>query len=194
VPFPVERVRAGVEQLAILHAKTWGAGNEKDPWLLEAMSLRHVILNMMGPEPWAGRFDGDSRPPVPAYLVDRERMIKAYKCLWNSTDPKFMCVLHVDSHIGNTFVTPPGEPGFLDFQGVHTGSAIHDVAYFIVGSLEIEERRQNEGSLSEHYLEKLHSAGGPKFSKDEAWFEYRKHDLHGFAGPSRRRLCSLGNQ
>jgi hypothetical protein len=178
----VTRVRTGVEELAILHAKTWGAKPEQFPWLKEGLSLREVILSMLGPEPWAGRFDDPAaKPPVPDYLVDRERVIRGFKTLWATTNEELRCVVHGDSHIGNTFITPAGEPGFLDWQGLHSYSALHDVTYFIVGALTVEDRRQNEVELFEHYLNTLHKAGGPKLDKDDIWDDYRKHHFHGFA-------------
>lgn len=176
-----DRVRAGVEQLAILHARTWGGKPEDFPWLNTAFSLRDVITSMLSQEEWDKRFLGDAKPPVPDYLVNRERIMAAYKTLWRTTDSKMNCILHGDAHIGNTCITPSGEPGFLDWQGIHAGSAIHDVAYFIVGSLSIEDRRKNEGELFQHYLDALYKMGGPKFEKEEVWDEYRKHNLHGFA-------------
>lgn len=180
-PWSVARVRAGVEQLAILHARTWGAIPEDFPWFDSTFSLRDVITSMMGKEEWNRQFLGDSKPDVPDHFVDRKRIISAFKTLWRTTDTKMKCIVHGDSHIGNTFITAAGEPGFLDWQGIHVGSAIHDVAYFIVGSLSIEDRRKNEVELFDHYLEILHQQGAPKFEREEVWEEYRKQNLHGFA-------------
>ncbi|KAB5536332.1 kinase-like domain-containing protein [Coniochaeta sp. 2T2.1] len=178
----VDRVRSGVEELANLHAKTWGAEQTDFPWLKEGLSLREVILSMLAPEPWAGRFDDPAaKPPVPGYLIDRERVIRAYKTLWATTNEKLRCIVHGDSHIGNAFITPAGDPGFLDWQGLHSYSALHDVSYFIVGALTVQDRRENEIELFQHYLNILHKAGGPKLEKDDVWEDYRKHHFHGFA-------------
>ncbi|KAL2022655.1 hypothetical protein VTK56DRAFT_4999 [Thermocarpiscus australiensis] len=180
--WPVERVRAGVEELATLHAKTWGAKQEDFPWLKDGLSLREVILSMMVESEWEKRyFDETAKPPVPDHMTDRERMIRAFKTLWATTNQHHLCVTHGDSHIGNTFITPAGEPGFLDWQGLHFNSFLHDVTYFIVGALTIEDRRANEVGLFEHYLAALHKAGGPKLEKEAVWDDYRKHHLHGFA-------------
>ena len=110
--WPVERVRAGVEELAALHAKTWGAKAEDFPWLKEGLSLREVILSMMVESEWAKRFfDEAARPPVPDHMTDHLGMIRAFKTLWATTNPAHMCVVHGDAHIGNTFITAAGEPG-----------------------------------------------------------------------------------
>lgn len=179
--WPVQRVRAGVEQLALLHARTWGKKPEDYPYLSTAFSLRDVITSMMSEPAWDSRFKGDARPPVPEHQADRKRIVGAFKTLWSTGDERLACLLHGDSHIGNTFITASDEPGFLDWQGVHFGSAIHDVAYFITGCLTVDDRRANEVELYQHYLDELHKAGGPKFTREEVWDEYRKQQLHGFA-------------
>lgn len=180
--WPVERVHAGVEELAILHARTWNATPKDFPWLKEGLSLREVILSLMVKPEWEKRFfDTTAKPPVPDHMTDRERMIRAFKTLWVTTNQDFVCVAHGDSHIGNTFITPTGEPGFLDWQGLHFNSFLHDLTYFVVGALTIEDRRAHEIELLVHYLAMLHKAGGPKLEKDAVWDDYRKHHLHGFA-------------
>ncbi|KAK4149765.1 hypothetical protein C8A00DRAFT_37642 [Chaetomidium leptoderma] len=180
--WPVERVRTGVEELAMLHAKTWGAKQDDFPWLKEGLSLREVILSLMSEPAWAARFfDEAAKPPVADDMTDRARMVRAFKTLWATTNQDHLCVAHGDSHIGNTFITAAGEPGFLDWQGLHFNSFLHDVTYFVVGTLTVEDRRAHEVELFEHYLGALHTAGGPKLEKEALWDDYRKHHLHGFA-------------
>lgn len=183
--WPVERVRAGVEQLAALHAKTWNATAERFPWLssdgpLGSSPIRNMLRAVFAPASWDARFAEGARPPVPDYMTDRERMTAAFERLWMRPDTKFSCVVHGDAHIGNTFITAAGEPGFIDWQGLHTCSAFHDVAYFVIGALDIEDRRQHEESIVSHYLATLSSRGGPELQWAEIWDDYRKHVLHGF--------------
>ncbi|KAH7137332.1 kinase-like domain-containing protein [Dactylonectria estremocensis] len=180
-PWSVDRVRAGVEQLATLHASTWGSKPEDFPWASETVSLRDAVLGLVSPGEWDKRFAGDAKPPVPEYMVDRERITATFQALWKPSNSRLNCLVHGDAHIGNTFISPAGEPGFLDWQVIHTGSAMHDVAYFIIGSLTIEERRNHEKELLKHYLDALHRGGAPKLQLDEVWDEYRKHAFHGFA-------------
>ncbi|KAM0417178.1 hypothetical protein ACHAPT_012815 [Fusarium lateritium] len=178
--WPVDRVRVGVEQLATLHAKTWGGELRDFPWLNREFSIRDIMRSLLLPASWEARFGGNGGPPVADDFADRERMVRAFETLWSSTDTKMNCIVHGDPHIGNTFITRTGEPGFLDWQCIYRGSAIHDVAYFVAGSLSIDDRRENEGQLFQHYLDILHQKGGPRFDKEELWDEYRKHTLHGF--------------
>lgn len=186
-PWEVTRVAAGLAQLAALHARTWGARAGDSPWLSEGFSMWQVVEAMMGEGEWEMRFGGGEGevlpPPVPRYLVDRERVLAAFRTLWREADPRLRCVVHGDPHVGNTFVTAAGEPGFLDFQGPHAGSAMHDVAYFLVGALPVEDRREHERGLVQGYLRALSAAGGPELTVDDVWTDYRRHRLHGFVWP-----------
>ena len=66
--------------------------------------------------------------------------------------------MHGDSHLANCFeyATPDGpRVGLLDFQGVHWSKGIHDVAYFLIHSLDPELLATNEDALIDHYLAEL---------------------------------------
>jgi hypothetical protein len=57
-----------------------------------------------------------------------------------------------------------------------------DVAYFLIGAIGIEDRRQHERDLIAGYLDSLkrHGVKAPP-SFDQAWLDYRRFALHGFA-------------
>ncbi|KAF5591049.1 aminoglycoside phosphotransferase [Fusarium pseudoanthophilum] len=150
----VERARMSVEQLATLHASTWGETGE-------AMSIKDAILGLLAPDEWDKRFAPDAKPPVPE--IQNEGIV------------------HGDAHIGNTFMSPAGEPGFLDWQVTQSASAMHDVAYFIGGALSIQDRRAHEKDLLQSYLDALKLAGGPELEIRDVWEEYRRQTFHGFA-------------
>lgn len=94
----------------------------------ETVSIGDAVVGLLAPEEWDKRFAPGARPLVPKLMEDRERMTAASKALWAS-DSKMKCIVHGDAHIGNTFISPTGEPGFLDWQASHAASALHDVAY-----------------------------------------------------------------
>ncbi|KAL7758964.1 hypothetical protein ACKLNR_011391 [Fusarium oxysporum f. sp. zingiberi] len=142
--WPVEGARMSVEQLATLHASTGGT-----------------------------QVKGFPLPPVPKFMEDRERMTAAFKALWAS-DSKMKCIVHGDAHIGNTFMSPTREPGFLDWQVIHAASALHDVTYFIGGSMLIQDRRAHEKDFLQSYLSTLKHTGGPKLGIEDVWEEYRR--------------------
>ncbi|RBQ81895.1 hypothetical protein FVER14953_21523 [Fusarium verticillioides] len=169
----VERARISVEQLATLHAGTWGDTGE-------AISIKDAILGLLAPDEWDKRFVLDARPPVPKFIEDRERMTATSKALWESGS-KMKCIVHGDAHIGITFMSSAGEPGFLDWQVTQSALAMHDVAYFIGGALSIKNRRTHERDLLQSYLGALKLAGGPGLEIEDVWEEYRRQTFHGFA-------------
>ena len=187
--WPVSRVEAGVKQLAALHAGTWGNKGEDLPSLSKALSMENAVKGLLSPEEWDKRFDPDTRPPVPVHLEDQERIMAAFETLWAS-ETKMNCLIHGFAHIGNTFISPTGEPGFLDWQVIHPGSAMTDVSYFIIGALSIDERRRHEKELLQVYLGALHGEGGPEIMLEDIWDEYRRQAFFGFgwavAGPMMR--------
>ncbi|KAI0595476.1 kinase-like domain-containing protein [Biscogniauxia sp. FL1348] len=171
--WPVARVLQGVEQLAALHAKTWGASPAAYPWATPGYEAALLAL--------VQDYDAIVRSPgrvaIPESLQSRERveaaMRKAYRC----KNPRFRCVVHGDAHIGNTYLAAAegGRPRFVDFQLVMVWSAFHDVAYFISGALSVADRRAHEWDIVDHYLATLHKLGGPSFSSqdEEVRTEYR---------------------
>ncbi|OTA55216.1 hypothetical protein K449DRAFT_388225 [Hypoxylon sp. EC38] len=176
--WPVERTMAGVEQLAGLHAGTWGIQVSDHPWASSDF-LDHLIFALCNR--WDDLVHAPHRPPIPEVLNDEKRIRAALAKHYGSRNPKFRCLTHGDTHIGNTYLMK-GEPRFLDWQSIQVASAFHDVAYFITGSLTVEDRRAHEMRILQHYLDALARFGGPSFSnKDEdVLVEYRKSMIAGY--------------
>ncbi|KAI2626746.1 kinase-like domain-containing protein [Hypoxylon sp. NC1633] len=176
-PWSIDRVEAGVEQLAALHASTWNASMQDYPWLTP--NYEEVMIGLTGN--WEQVVLGPGRPPVPNILKNKERTVAAMKKHFATKNPKFLCLIHGDPHPGNTFTDQDGKPSFLDWQTVHIGSAFHDLAYFVVGAFSIDDRRKHELSILSHYLEKLAQFGGPNLTTndEEVMVEYRKSMMAG---------------
>ncbi|XXH03326.1 hypothetical protein Hte_009724 [Hypoxylon texense] len=174
--WPVSRVLAGIEQLAALHAKTWGVKASDFPWLTSDYDL--AILSLM--ETYDAVVHSPGRPEIHDYLKSQERITATLKKHFASRNPKFQCLLHGDPHTGNTYLEN-GAPRFLDWQIIHIGSAFHDVAYFIGGALSVEDRRTHEWKIVDHYLTTLEKLGAPAFSskQEDVVQEYRKSFLAG---------------
>ncbi|KAF2970414.1 hypothetical protein GQX73_g3155 [Xylaria multiplex] len=175
--WPVYRVRQGVEQLAALHAKTWGVCPEDYPWLTS--DYDQAILTLM--QTYSAVVNGPDRPYVQEYLRDQDRVTAVLKKHYRSRNPKFQALLHGDAHLGNTYLDR-GAPRFLDWQMIHIGSAFHDVAYYITGALTIENRRAYEWKLIDHYLSVLAKFGvrkNLKSSDEDLRIEYKKSILAG---------------
>lgn len=174
----VDRVRSGLEQLAGLHAGTWGSTvSGENSWLTPA--YEHVMIGLT--MNWEAMVLGDDRPPIPESIRVRERTVAAMKKHFATKNPKYVAVLHGDPHSGNTFLDKAGKPYFLDWQTNHIGCAFHDVTYFMIGALSVEDRRAHEVELFNHYLQALAKAGGPSLSveDEELMKEYKKSTMCG---------------
>ncbi|KAI1632375.1 kinase-like domain-containing protein [Biscogniauxia mediterranea] len=169
--WPVARVLEGVEQLAALHAKTWGAEPADYPWATSSYEVALLALV----QHYGAIIHSPGRVAVPESLQSQARveaaMRKAYRC----QNPKFRCIVHGDAHIGNTYLGEGGRPRFVDFQLAMIWSAFHDVSYFASGALSVADRRAHEWEIVDHYLATLHKLGGPSFSSqdEEVRTEYR---------------------
>jgi aminoglycoside phosphotransferase (APT) family kinase protein len=63
--------------------------------------------------------------------------------------------VHGDPHIGNTYLLPSGEVGFLDWQVARRGNWSLDLGYFLQGALTLEDRRRSERDLLAEYRDSL---------------------------------------
>jgi hypothetical protein len=123
----------------------------------------------------------EGMPGIPEDLYDPARIKRAFQALWAVDDAGAQWLSHGDAHIGNTYtVVEDGTAGILDWQVACLAPPMYDVAYFIGGALDIEDRRGREQDLLKHYLGALAAAGGPGLDFDDAWLDYRRHAMHGF--------------
>ncbi|RGP78704.1 aminoglycoside phosphotransferase [Fusarium longipes] len=176
--WPIKRLKSGVEQLAGLHASTWGYSEVKYPWIVPTYEAMMMSLTKI----WDAQILGADRPPCPDIIKDsRKRTVAAPRKHFATKNPKFMSLIHGDPHTVNTYLDKAGNPRFLDWQTFHIGSPFHDLAYFIVGALLVEDRRAHKITIVEHHLEALAQFGGPSFSiKDEDVIkEYSKSMMSG---------------
>ena len=88
-------------------------------------------------------------------------------------------LLHGDAHVGNTYVLPDGEVGFLDWQVVRRGHWSHDLGYFVVGALTEDDRRAHERELVEEHRWALEVDEVDRPSAADAWLRYRATPAHG---------------
>jgi aminoglycoside phosphotransferase (APT) family kinase protein len=92
-----------------------------------------------------------------------------------------MTLLHGDAHIGNTYVLPNGDVGFLDWQVVRRGEWSQDAGYFLISALTEQDRRAHERYLLEEYRCRLDVPSGERPSAQVAWERYRATPAYGLA-------------
>ena len=116
---------------------------------------------------------------IPRVLHDRERLGKALRELKKLHKSGSFCLTHGDEHQGNLYIEPDGRPGFLDWQ-VKRAPWSQGVSYFLIGGLDIVDRRNWERGLLAHYLDCLAAGGVRPPSFEAAWLAYRRDVLYGF--------------
>lgn len=178
-PWPAAQVAAALEAMAQWHGPTWASPRSRFPWLPETCALRTAASWLLGEENWRRTLSEPFADQVPESLRDSALVKRTLFDLWARDDASVPCLAHLDPHVGNTYVGPDGEPRFLDWQVVNLAPGVDDVSYFIVGAMDIEERRQHEQDLVRQYLDALARCGGPRLDFHKYWEDYRRHQLHG---------------
>lgn len=190
-PITVQECASGLRTLAGLHAHYWpGNGHDEElPWLPRSMGgLAWYLTVRAGAQRGVpkARAAGLALPGTTGH-ADRVTALWRAHCRRAST-ATVRTVVHGDAHVGNTYLRPGGVVGLLDWQIVARGAWFFDTPYFLVGALEIADRRSAERDLLRHYLETLagHGAAAPTFER--AWAEHRRSSMYGLA----MWLCTLG--
>lgn len=171
----VDGVAKGLESLADLHASLWNSPRLEQQWLHRSMDTpvdTEQVLRMYN----YARINMDRavyREFLPDWLYETpERFAHAFDELAaidrESGGP--LCLVHGDSHQGNSFLRENGERVWLDWQLVRKGKPWRDVVYFMLGALTVEERRGNDRQLVSHYYDYLKARGVEGLdSPERAW-------------------------
>ncbi|MDA8317727.1 MAG: phosphotransferase [Actinomycetota bacterium] len=183
-PLSVDAVRNGLQGLAALHASYWerpmpAALGYLGYWrlgpILRAISVASLSRGLrLATE----HLEGEWCLPrdVGAGRLSRQfRRSAAITASWPRT------VLHGDPHLGNAYIAADGRTGFFDWQLTRLGHWSHDVGYFLVSALGVEDRRRHERELLAAYLDALGRAGVRPPSGASAWERYRGTPAFGLA-------------
>lgn len=179
--YTIDQLADALERMAGWHGRSWARrGIGGFDWLSVGSPLfRPVVDSFLTPPHWDRFIALEQTRAFNDALRDRKRVAQAVRALWALDDSGPLCLSHADPHPRNTYTLADGALRFLDWQTASLAPWADDVAYFLVGILDIEQRRHNEADLLRHYLSALAGAGGPRLSFDEAWTDYRRHHLHG---------------
>jgi hypothetical protein len=166
-----------VDELALLHARYWGA-----PALRAELSWtaqgRRLAFGAGGPfiQRAIDRFS-DEMPPAfrrvgELYVAHAPRIADLYE-----VGPQTLA--HGDPHFGNLFVDG-GRPGFYDWGMVMRRAGMWDVAYVLCNGLPAEIRRAHEYYWIAGYRDRLATAG-VQLGADEAWEQYRLFAMYAWS-------------
>jgi Ecdysteroid kinase-like family len=182
----VDGVARGLESLAVLHGALWGSPVlPAQAWLQTSMDTmvdteqvlrmyNYIALNLAKPSYQAF---------LPKWLYDTpELFVHAFDELaeFARTQPGPRCLVHGDSHQGNSFLRADGERVWHDWQLVRLGQPWRDITYFMLGALTIDERRASAAELIRHYREALMATGARDVpGQDTAWAHFRRWPVYG---------------
>jgi hypothetical protein len=177
-PLTVAQATNGVRGLGRLHGQFWGRRVERPEldWLEPFVPWDGM---QYAPLPAAlERLGADAPASVHALSIDDliENVWKPYiRTLIDSS----VTLLHGDAHVGNTYLLPNGDVGFLDWQVARRGNFALDLGYFLQGALTTEDRRNHERAILAEYRDALGLPDDELPSEDDVWLRYRASVAHG---------------
>ena len=180
-PMTVEQVAGGVRGLARMHSRYWGERLTSDPALAWVEPFVAFAGLEYAPLHIAHERLGETVAADILALSGTELFVDIWARYIGTLTTSPQTLLHGDPHIGNTYVLPDDEVGFLDWQMVRRGNWSLDLGYFLQGALTIEDRRQSERQLLEEYRGALELAPDEIPTAEEVWLRYRASVAHGLA-------------
>ena len=178
-PLDIDTARNVIRLLSAIHASYW---DDPRVMTLRSLGLRvgSKFMWMLEPDYYAAVLKEPRGAGQPRFFHDPARVHKGLEANWNHVDTGPQTFCHGDAHQGNLFFEPDGTPGYLDFQAYVHCAGLHDINYFVVGSLSPEDRRRFDRDLLNLYLDDLQALGVRNiWSPQEAWDRFRRHTMHG---------------
>lgn len=175
-PLTLEQAARGVRALARLHSAFWGARFDAADlaWVEPFVAWKGMGIGVdMGIE----RI-GDTLPPEVRRLAGAG-VERAWLAFVGTLTDGPGTLLHGDPHIGNTYVLPDDEVGFLDWQVVRRGHPALDLGYFLQGAVTVDDRRRGEHDLVREYHAALDVPAEQRPTFEDVWLRYRASAAHG---------------
>jgi Ecdysteroid kinase-like family len=195
VGLDLERTRSVIDWMATLHAEFW---NDVDtealsfmPYGNDEITLKVAELYEHGWEPFLQIF-GEHLPEGGKDLgsIIREN----FTWLLHQVMAGPITVAHTDFRLDNIFFDENDDVIPIDWQVSVRTRGTYDLAYFLGGSLTIENRRAHEQELVQRYVDKLAELGVVDYSLAEAWSDYRLCHMVCTVVPVNGVMIDLGNE
>jgi Phosphotransferase enzyme family len=182
-PMSVDQVANGLQGLARLHSQYWGFSGLTHPnlaWVQTWEATAGFASGLIDRVP-AGLERGSSVLLEEVRQLDSRAIVDLWARCVDSLARDPVTLLHADPHIGNTYVLPNDDIGFLDWQVLRRGNWSQDVGYFLVSALTVSDRRGHEAELIETYRRSLAVPSEHRPTAEEAWLRYRASPGYGLA-------------
>jgi hypothetical protein len=182
-PMSVEQVAHGLRGLARLHSRYWGLSRATHPplrWVKTWQPSKGWQVGLRKRIP-IGLARGAQALPAAVRYLDGDTVVDLWSAYVRTLSRGPLTLLHGDAHIGNTYVLPDGDVGFLDWQVLRRGSWSQDVGYFLVSALTEQDRRNHETDLLAAYREALDVPATQMPTREDCWLHYRASAAYGLA-------------
>ncbi len=174
----VAQARLAIQQLAELHAPVFADPQlGATPWLNQETVLTQALMTQL----LATFLERYGERVAPEHREVCRRFIASLDG-WVADRRPPLGLVHGDYRLDNMlFGAADATRRFavVDWQTVSWGPAMTDVAYFLGGSLAVEDRRAHEQVLLREYYDALHARGVRGFDWDSCWGEYRRQSFLG---------------
>jgi hypothetical protein len=171
-----ELAARALAEIALVHAPRWG-----DPALAEMTWLNryprgqggtlHEEMTVAG-----ARLDVDYADDLDPVVRDTVRQFAALSDRYDRKGfGRARTIAHGDFRDDNLMFSAD-RVCIMDWQTVQLSSGVADVAYYLAGSLRLEDRRTHERELVRGYHQRLR-AHGVDLDWGTCWLEYRRHGL-----------------
>lgn len=185
----VEEARAAIEAAAALHARWWDAPPPVSDALPETTIGLDRAERVQGALARVWERTRDLMPMRASVAARIPVLVEGYVPLLRRMASAPVTVVHGDYRLDNLFFderAPGRAPGHLevtaiDWQFVCRCRGMYDVGYFLGLDLEPEVRRAHERALIGTYVEALRARGVEGYEAAQAWDDYRRALLLGFA-------------
>jgi hypothetical protein len=149
-------------------------------WVISSQTLQDVLntyVDSRGRSVAGMDLAGDVLPPG---LRARRDDLHDYRMrALRLDDENPLGLVHHDVHSGNWFATANGMMGLFDWSAYARGQGARDVAYALMSSLTVADRRSWERDLVVRYADTLGRVCGRAQDPAATWLAYRRQTLHG---------------
>jgi hypothetical protein len=174
----VEQARLAIHELAKLHAPLFADSQlGATPWLNQANVLNQALMTQLLP----AFIERHGERVAPEHQEVCRRFVASLDG-WVADRRPPLGLVHGDYRLDNMLFGGEAAPRpfvAVDWQTVSWGPVMTDVAYFLGGSLQLEDRRKHEQALVREYFQALHACGVRGFEWEDCWMGYRRQSFLG---------------
>jgi hypothetical protein len=176
-PLGVDQAANGVRGLARLHREHWGFSPATVPALrwVQTWAPTEGFRSGLAKRVPTGLERSADVLPEPVAALGAEGIVSLWARYVGLLAREPVTLLHGDAHIGNVYVLPDDDVGFLDWQVARRGNWSQDVGHFLQGSLITDHRRAHERTILGAYRAELDRG----LSADDLWTWYRASAIYG---------------